>query len=489
MDVLAAQHLQYMEPQSSYFVESRSVDREFGMGFVTSSAKESESRRQQGDSDMDEPGLLHVDAEAEFTLQRALAQSPENGDLPSHTRERSEPPPPESPEDAQAFSALEAELADPAIETTDLIEFDEGILTSSDVSSLVHASNLAANGAAPGPLQEKHGDLSAEHKISDVRVTSKVEEVESTSITLHKDGSEEALANGDTDLIEYVEEEDGESGVDVAPESPKIQNETDEENAMSPTDLFDYVPLPCVLLSYRGTTHAMFNIYQENLDLQPIFDEEQEGPVLFEEQLTRFISEVKGHFEIDTDISLEFPQLDLTIDENMYCVHTLSLNRLYEFFMASSMEHYETDITDIPLKVTLIEHPNSFAKRLEELHALAINAGIISSEDESESPSEGEFDDSALRPSAYDEIYKHTPPGRVGQVSGSRPEASPTSITSEVYSIATTKTVGRVSESKTEQIGVDPRMVVADRTHSEPRPCKRPLSTAGNEGEVKRART
>lgn len=55
----------------------------------------------------------------------------------------------------------------------------------------------------------------------------------------------------------------------------------------------------------------------------------------------------------------------------MTCVESLSLNRLYEFFLAVLSRRGEVESPDNPFKMILIEHSYSLEKRLADLTALA----------------------------------------------------------------------------------------------------------------------
>ncbi|KAI8822463.1 uncharacterized protein EV422DRAFT_399379 [Fimicolochytrium jonesii] len=182
------------------------------------------------------------------------------------------------------------------------------------------------------------------------------------------------------DLIEYVEEDEDEEHVEDESASHSAHEEAAGEilnhETTATSDELGYAPLPCVLLSYRGETYALFSVYQQNLDLRPIFEEEQEGSLLFESQLTLFIAGLKDHFEIENDITLQMPQLNLTFDENSSCTETLSVNRLYEFFLAHLTQKGEEETPENPLQIFLTENQYSLTNRLNDLARIALEAGF-----------------------------------------------------------------------------------------------------------------
>ncbi|KAJ3170835.1 hypothetical protein HDU87_008721 [Geranomyces variabilis] len=328
---------------------------------------------------VDEMGLLELETDTDLTVEAAATSSPSNAVVvpPVSDLITAEfAPPGESAHvillDGAAGYLSDLESVDGHESAEDLIEFEE--ISASNGPAL----KLEIETAAPATILQPEQPAG--------------EEPNSKSLSVETEESPELSIFADADLIEYQEEEGDMEGEAVS-ESP-IVREIDDELESPIGDEIDYLPLPCVLLSYRGTTHAVFNIYQGDLDLQPIFDEEHDGAVLFESPLTEFVSEVKAYFEIHTDVSLDFPQLDLNLNENLACMQTLSFNRVHEYLSSASMQGEATTLESEPLRVTLREENGSLTKRLEELETLAIDAGFVPlDEHSSESGSDGEMTD------------------------------------------------------------------------------------------------
>ncbi|KAJ3161733.1 hypothetical protein HDU86_006503 [Geranomyces michiganensis] len=325
---------------------------------------------------VDELGLLELESDTDLSAEAVDEPKLSTADLtPPHTLNTAMPVSPEESsrvrllDGAAAANVLEVQSVDGHESAEDLIEFEEV-----PVPHGPEALKLETEATPTSSLQpETAGEQSS-----------------ANSTSAEADKYCELGVFADADLIEYQEGSDGED--DDLSESPIALEKIDDELESPIDDGINYLPLPCVLLSYRGTTHAVFNIYQDDLDLQPIFDEEHDGAVLFENPLTAFVSEVKAFFEIHTDISLDFPQLDLNLNESLLCMQTLSFNRLHEYLLSISAKGNATTMESEPLRVTLIEQKTSLAKRLEELEMLAIDAGFVPlDEPRSESGSDEEM--------------------------------------------------------------------------------------------------
>ncbi|KAJ3023883.1 hypothetical protein HKX48_000069 [Thoreauomyces humboldtii] len=265
---------------------------------------------------------------------------------------------------------------------SELIEFEEPLAGEGEEEAIVSVANvvLPAFGivtTSNDPQPPTHVPLVAPSRAE------KVDQVEGTGgSSKGADGEHKAPTSPiNDDLIEYVDDEDevanDAGGSTVLAETVLIADEPVENDLDSETgSAFDYEPLPCVLLVHRGRTHALFNLHQGDLDLRPIFDDEHEGPALFESSLIFFIAELKKHFEIETDISLQVSHIDLTLHENAVFVESLTMHHLYEYYQGFLLQH-DTSTTDTPFAITLIEHPNSVAKRLEELALMASNGWFL----------------------------------------------------------------------------------------------------------------
>ncbi|KAI8995903.1 hypothetical protein BC832DRAFT_314282 [Gaertneriomyces semiglobifer] len=315
----------------------------------------------------DELGLL--DFEDEFDSQRVMAVSPAHSEaLASSLTMSSDAMLTMSPVSKAGPATVTSTLniGQPASESEvsgfeELIEYDEpGVVSmgggGQDLAAMSSVREPSASGdyhipSSSSSSSRKDSVLSREVKsIAEVKLANSTgatyEEIQNES--LHESPAEPvaigaepegaipnvALGNfdsslgspgQDTDLIEYVEEEDEEyddedDALNNSPVAHHSVKEPPETADLREADLkqegeFEYAPLPCVLLDYRGDTHALFNLYPLNLDLKPIFDEEEYGGSLFASELTYFITELKTYFEIENDVSLECPELGVVIHE------------------------------------------------------------------------------------------------------------------------------------------------------------------------------
>ncbi|KNC98196.1 uncharacterized protein SPPG_06598 [Spizellomyces punctatus DAOM BR117] len=499
--------------------DSQFLDEAFAINDVRESPIKDSGNPFFNDDMTDDLGLLKdVEDDVDFNIQRVLASSSKSsasGNAVAGVHDNTplmSPAPSAVPEFATSAFAVDGPVAEPDTPSESLIEFEESVAVTggAECTSLPldmgkslavgDAQSLSQNGAEgkmaavidahtsiepkglllTEPIQE--GDAQIVHQASIGRPDDARGDTGSTTDNGFQGfGSGLGDGSGESDLIEYVEEDDEENEDEhQSGDTPKVTEDVLEGEAQS-SDAFEYAPLPCVLLSYRGEVHALFNVYQDDLDLKPIFDDEQQGPILFESQLTSFITELKHHFEIESDISLEIPALDLTLHEEMNYAQTLSLNRLYEFYMASLAQRGEPMFPEKPFKVNLIEHGYSLEQRLSDLVALAAEAGFPATFDELDDTTSGDGIQSENYQRADETLEEETFRIDDSQVSGSDQErvfdaqpglATPTSLND-------TENQGNAGINQTNS---------TSNGSSPTRTNKRLSEDSGYEGEVKRAR-
>ncbi|KAJ3089033.1 hypothetical protein HK102_007352 [Quaeritorhiza haematococci] len=299
-------------------------------------------------------------------------------------------------------------------------------------------------GAAPASPEQEGGNYTTTvaPEISEVY---DVEETDYNGVASGEDyevGGDDEESAAVEEPEEYVEEEGAEQMVDVDVESTGV--EVDEENnealAGGIDDLEEEGPLPCCILEYKTGFYTMFNVYEGGPAEQDIlFGWPSEWEVLFQSPLTVLISELKSAFGIVNDVTMEFPQLNLSLPEAVPYTKEIPLRQLYEFHEAIQDSNSLSEKEREPLKIALYEARNSFERQFQYLQNLVSSAKDASEEpivtDESRETSV--VDDTIVIDS--DDVHAHT---------AASSSASPDAATSATAPIITDQPVPHEADSE-----------------------------------------
>ncbi|KAJ3297005.1 hypothetical protein HK104_000974 [Borealophlyctis nickersoniae] len=116
--------------------------------------------------------------------------------------------------------------------------------------------------------------------------------------------------------------------------------------------------LPCVLLYFKEDIFAMFKKWDNPsvpAEQSPIFEDEETGYKVFEKPLTFCIAALKRMFNIENDVVIEFPQLDISLHEAMVHTRNLNFETIYDWFEAVMIQEEKQDT----LRMLMIEVINS----------------------------------------------------------------------------------------------------------------------------------
>ena len=101
---------------------------------------------------------------------------------------------------------------------------------------------------------------------------------------------------------------------------------------------------PVILLRYSG---YIFTLFQQTI--LPSGEKSKQECVIFPNNdelffktpLSEFMNSIKVHFDIsDVDVILEFPSLSLYLHQDSVYSHSLTLNHLYQLYVASCSAHF-----------------------------------------------------------------------------------------------------------------------------------------------------
>ncbi|KAJ3043565.1 hypothetical protein HDV00_004665 [Rhizophlyctis rosea] len=160
---------------------------------------------------------------------------------------------------------------------------------------------------------------------------------------------------------------------------------------------------------------------------------------LFFAPLTDCITELKRLLvdivRLSEDVVVEFPQLELTIQEESEHSRALSFARLYDYLQAKQWLNSETGASEFPwLQMVMYEKPKSASAQLEYLESLLkdFRASTLDTYDDHHDGNDLEFDN----PEYYDECaeddtetpYEEVPEGDGTQVENVQSETLPTEI-------------------------------------------------------------
>ncbi|KAJ3056049.1 hypothetical protein HK097_008286 [Rhizophlyctis rosea] len=188
-----------------------------------------------------------------------------------------------------------------------------------------------------------------------------------------------AVVGNNDELLEYDEEVEGqqEGGGDQQEVSEQVVAHGEEEGGEEGYEeggeySGEEEPLPCVLFHYRDVIVPMFNDFpdpDEPADQATILADDT-GYDLFYSELTYSIAELKKRYEVRNDVVIQFPQLDLTINEGTVPCDTLTFEQLTKFHEALLLQNYGTVTSPRALRMIMVEQPTSVSTRLEYLQNL-----------------------------------------------------------------------------------------------------------------------
>lgn len=127
--------------------------------------------------------------------------------------------------------------------------------------------------------------------------------------------------------------------------------------------------VPSLVLTFQSNTYCLFSPLSTSS-----FSEEESPEVLFADKLSLYkaplqnlMFELKEHFSVTTDVTLDFPELQLSFGLNMIYAQKVTLAHVQ--LLTQGLENHVGK--SIPFSAKLVEAPNSFLSQYNRLIELA----------------------------------------------------------------------------------------------------------------------